>query len=97
MHPAVRSCLLIGIELAVLLAAGVIACLRGRRLLCTALLMLAFSPLFAIVLEIVTNMGWPLKVPDFAYVLRLPFYIRMLGCIVLLSAVSKLPPPDADS
>jgi hypothetical protein len=97
MHPVVRSCLLISVELGLLLGAGLLACLRGRRLLCTALLILALSPLLTLVLEIVTNTYRPLQVPDFAYVLRLPSYIRMIGCVVLLSAISKLPKGPADS
>ncbi|MBT3193817.1 MAG: hypothetical protein HN341_14825 [Verrucomicrobia bacterium] len=96
MHPVVRSCLLIAIELAVLLGAGVIASLRGRRLLSVALFIMALSPLFSISLEIITNTYRPLPVPDLAYVLRVPFYIRALGCIVLLSAVNKLSNASAD-
>ena len=97
MHPVVRSCLLISVELAVLLSAGVMASLRGRRMLSVALLVMALGPLLSIVLEIVTNTYCPLKVPEFAYVIRLPFYIRMFGCIVLLAAVARLSRVDADT
>jgi hypothetical protein len=94
MHPVVRTCLLFAVELGVLLTGGVMACLRGRRLLCVALLIMALCPLLTIVLEIVTNTVQPLKVPQYAIMIRLPFYFRMLGGIVLLSAIIRLAKDD---
>jgi len=79
------------------LAAGAFACLRGRRLLCVGLLLLSLSPLTRIVLELVSNLYIPIKVPDYAFLTRLPFYIRLFGSIVLLGAVvNLLPPPQAE-
>ncbi len=89
----IRLCILVAVELGVWLTAGVLACLRGRRLLCVALLVLSLSPLSRIVLELGSNLYAPIKVPDYAFLLRMPFYIRLLGSIILLSAVTKLSRP----
>ena len=86
----IRLCILVAVELGVWLTAGVFSCLRGRRLLCVALLVLSLSPLMRIVLEVGSNLYTPIKVPDYAFLIRLPFYIRLLGSIVLLAAVTKL-------
>jgi hypothetical protein len=91
MTPLVRSCLLIAVELVALLTGGVMACLRGRRLLCVSLLVIALAPMILVVLEIYTNTVEPLKVPDYAILIRLPVYLRMLGTIMLLAAIGKLP------
>jgi hypothetical protein len=87
----IRLCILVAVELCVWLTAGALSCLRGRRLLCVALLLLSLSPLTRIVLELVSNLYCPIKVPDYAFLIRLPFYIRLLGSIVLLAAVVNLP------
>lgn len=93
----IRLCILVAVELCVWLTAGAFACLRGRRLLCVALLLLSLSPLSRIVLELVSNLYVPIKVPDYAFLIRLPFYIRLLGSIVLLGALVNLsPPPQAE-
>ncbi len=86
----IRMCILLAVELGIWVTTAVFACLRGRRLMCVALLVISLSPLTRIVLEVGSNLYVPIKVPDYAFLIRLPFYIRLLGSIVLLSAVTKL-------
>ena len=93
----VRLCILVAVELVMWLTAGAFSCLRGRRLLCVAMLVLSLSPLSRILLELISNLYCPIKVPDYAFLIRLPFYIRLLGSIVMLAAVVNLSPAPRDA
>ncbi len=71
----IRLCILVAVELCVWLTAGALSCLRGRRLLCVALLLLSLSPLTRIVLELVSNQSTGLCFPHSASVLYPPAWL----------------------